>query len=91
MIRFSLAILLAFISSHALASNWTTSMDNKRKCETAAHEAEKNRRPMAANHYKQCAKDFQTAAQYFRENDQAYNGKTAFQRGLDQYNRGNMQ
>ncbi|RIX82843.1 hypothetical protein [Acidovorax cavernicola] len=91
MIRISLTLLLALVSSSALASNWTTSMDNKRKCETAAFQAEKNRQGMAANHYRQCAKEFLAAAQYFRENDQSYNGKTAFQRGLDQYNKGNMQ
>lgn len=85
----SFVFLLAVASSQALASNWTTAMDNKRKCETAAHEAQKARVP-SANHYVQCAKEFETAARYFRENDQSYNGKTAFQRGLDQYNRGNM-
>lgn len=90
MTRVVFVALLALCSSQAFASNWTTAMDNKRKCETSAHQAEKSGQQMAAGHYRQCAKEFQAAAQYFREHDQSYNGKSAFQRGLDQYNRGNM-
>jgi hypothetical protein len=85
-----ISFIIAFAPSQAYANNWTSSMDNKRKCETAAYEAEKAGNAAVATAYRECAKWFAAAAEDFRQNDQSYDGKTKFQRALDAANRGNM-
>lgn len=89
--KFMIICMLSVIPLQVFADNWSSAMDNKRKCEKAAYEAQKARNSSAANLYNLCANEFNMAAENFRENGNSYLGKTHWQRALDALNRANMQ